>query len=131
MKNASPKQGEAKAASPDMDGGKFYVEFVFIRDFFEEGRTFSSSRKLNRVEEDFGHGNSSAYNSWLDDDQLRPEGTNARAVTVINRVSNKLTGRDFKPNQLLDVKTQVDQLILQATCYENLCQCWVGWCSFW
>lgn len=56
-----------------------------------------------------------------------PELLNTRAVAVVNRVSNKLTGRDFNPRVTLDVPTQVDRLILQATSLENLCQCYVGW----
>ena len=56
---------------------------------------------------------------------------NTRAVTVINRVSNKLTGRDFEPNETLDVRSQVEELIQQARSHENLCQCYAGWCSFW
>ncbi|KAK5092938.1 phosphatidylinositol kinase-related protein kinase tor1 [Exophiala xenobiotica] len=31
----------------------------------------------------------------------------------------------------LDVATQVDRLIVQATQVENLCQHYIGWCSFW
>jgi FKBP12-rapamycin complex-associated protein len=52
---------------------------------------------------------------------------NTRAVAVVTRVSNKLTGRDFNPRVTLDVPTQVDKLIQQATSLENLCQCYVGW----
>ncbi|KAJ3067743.1 phosphatidylinositol kinase- protein kinase tor1 [Podochytrium sp. JEL0797] len=61
----------------------------------------------------------------------RPEVLNARALTVITRVSNKLTGKDFKTQSPLDVPSQVDRLILQATSMENLCQCYIGWCAFW
>ncbi|KAK5667368.1 phosphatidylinositol kinase-related protein kinase tor1 [Batrachochytrium dendrobatidis] len=61
----------------------------------------------------------------------KPEGMNARALTVISRVSNKLTGRDFKPTVTLDVPLQVQKLILQATSFENLCQCYAGWCASW
>ncbi|BFZ53909.1 phosphatidylinositol kinase-related protein kinase tor1 [Savitreella phatthalungensis] len=63
--------------------------------------------------------------------QHNPEVLNQRAVNVLNRVSNKLTGRDFRPDQELDVKMQVERLIQQATSLENLCQCYIGWCSFW
>jgi phosphatidylinositol kinase/protein kinase (PI-3 family) len=56
-----------------------------------------------------------------------PELLNSRAVAVVNRVSNKLTGRDFNPRVTLDVPTQVEKLIQQATSLENLCQCYVGW----
>ncbi|KAI9026899.1 armadillo-type protein [Hyaloraphidium curvatum] len=63
------------------------------------------------------------------DDPSKVDGLNTRALAVINRVSNKLTGRDFKPNVLLDVPAQVEKLILQATSIENLCQCYIG-CVF-
>jgi hypothetical protein len=63
-----------------------------------------------------------------------------KAVVVINRVRDKLTGLDFSdndnvsPNQpalALDVEQQVDKLILQATSNENLCLSFIGWCPFW
>ncbi|KAI2465814.1 FAT-domain-containing protein [Annulohypoxylon bovei var. microspora] len=56
---------------------------------------------------------------------------NARAVEVLDRVNQKLTGRDFKPTDELDVVTQVNKLIMEATKLENLCQHYIGWCSFW
>ena len=55
---------------------------------------------------------------------------NSKAVAVINRVQNKLTGRDFRQNATLAVPAQVDKLIQQATAVENLCQCYIGWCPF-
>jgi FKBP12-rapamycin complex-associated protein len=86
-------------------------------------RTFSSSRKVPNV-------------IVLDDEEEGAEDRgedvlNAKAVTVIQRVSNKLSGRDFKVKESLGVKEQVQMLILQATSIENLCQCYIGWCSFW
>lgn len=57
--------------------------------------------------------------------------SNPRAVAVITRVSNKLTGRDFKRDEVLGVEEQVEKLIVQARSVENLCQCYAGWCSFW
>lgn len=56
---------------------------------------------------------------------------NARAVQVLARVHQKLTGRDFKPEEELNVERQVAKLIGQATSVENLCQHYIGWCSFW
>ncbi|KAM7263834.1 hypothetical protein ACFE04_001517 [Oxalis oulophora] len=81
---------------------------------------------------------------------------NERAVVVMARMSNKLTGRDFSTcsstptttQQAVDhstliagdtrdvehgltVKFQVQMLIMQATSHENLCQNYVGWCPFW
>lgn len=76
-----------------------------------------------------------------------------KAVAVIRRVMDKLTGMDFaEPSGLtlsgaiylvrsqvgqnhgpvaLDVADQVDRLILQASSNENLCLCFFGWCPFW
>lgn len=60
---------------------------------------------------------------------------NERAVIVMARMSNKLTGRDFPIGVDLEpgltVKSQVQKLIAQATSHENLCQSYVGWCPFW
>ncbi|PNY25181.1 Phosphatidylinositol 3-kinase tor2 [Tolypocladium capitatum] len=56
---------------------------------------------------------------------------NAKAVEVLHRVNLKLTGRDFKNNEELDVVNQVNKLIVEATKLENLCQHYIGWCSFW
>lgn len=60
------------------------------------------------------------------------EGLNSKAVTVIARVRDKLTGRDFDfAGKPLVMYQQVDRLIKQATSHENLCQCYIGWCPFW
>jgi FKBP12-rapamycin complex-associated protein len=58
---------------------------------------------------------------------------NARAVVVLGRVKEKLTGRDFGAGagQELGIVAQVDRLIKEATNLENLCQHYIGWCSFW
>ncbi|KAL2127251.1 hypothetical protein VTI74DRAFT_11019 [Chaetomium olivicolor] len=56
---------------------------------------------------------------------------NARAVEVLDRVAQKLTGRDFRPEEELVVTEQVNKLIIEATKLENLCQHYIGWCSFW
>lgn len=56
---------------------------------------------------------------------------NARALQVLARVKEKLTGRDFSSDDELNVGDQVDKLLAQATSVENLCQHYIGWCSFW
>lgn len=38
-----------------------------------------------------------------------------------------IVGRDFSHDETLDVPTQVELLIKQATSHENLCQCYIGW----
>jgi FKBP12-rapamycin complex-associated protein len=62
--------------------------------------------------------------------EAMPEILNKRALQVIKRVSNKLTGRDFG-NETLNIPEQVQRLIGQSTSHENLCQCYIGWCPFW
>ncbi|KAI1846264.1 hypothetical protein JX266_007789 [Neoarthrinium moseri] len=62
---------------------------------------------------------------------MEVEAQNARALEVLDRVSQKLHGRDFKAGEELDVNTQVNKLIIEATKLENLCQHYIGWCSFW
>jgi FKBP12-rapamycin complex-associated protein len=67
----------------------------------------------------------------IDGDCEGPEMQNAQALEVLDRVSQKLTGRDFQPRDELDVINQVNKLIVEATNLENLCQHYIGWCSFW
>lgn len=63
--------------------------------------------------------------------EAQPEALNKKALAIITRVRDKLTGRDFNPEEILHVASQVDLLIQQATSNENLCQCYIGWCPFW
>ena len=64
-------------------------------------------------------------------DPVEVEVKNARALQVLSRVKEKLTGCDFKKGQDLDVNEQVEKLLSEATNLENLCQHYIGWCSFW
>lgn len=112
------------------------------------------------------------------DGLVQPEALNKKAIQIINRVRDKLTGgfwtqnrpklddhslvfpqhaavqqnhlkalkcpspnlathvefmfsgRDFSHDDTLDVPTQVELLIKQATSHENLCQCYIGWSVF-
>jgi FKBP12-rapamycin complex-associated protein len=66
-----------------------------------------------------------------DGEGVIPEELNKKAIDVINRVNNKLTGRDFGGEEVLDVRRQVQRLIDASTSHENLCQCYIGWCPFW
>ncbi|WFD05627.1 non-specific serine/threonine protein kinase [Malassezia vespertilionis] len=62
---------------------------------------------------------------------IEGEARNQRAVEVVQRIQNKLTGRDFNPNLTLTVREQVERLIQDATAVENLCVAFIGWCAFW
>eukprot|EP00979_Chaetoceros_neogracilis_P015731 scaffold6454_cov267-Chaetoceros_neogracile.AAC.7 len=70
-----------------------------------------------------------------DKDTATEEALNEKALKVIRRVQDKLTGTDFHPPteefDPLDVQDQVHKLIVQATSTENLCQLFIGWCAFW
>jgi phosphatidylinositol kinase/protein kinase (PI-3 family) len=63
------------------------------------------------------------------------EALNEKALKVIRRVQDKLTGSDFpdrdENGDPLDVVDQVQRLIVQATSVENLSQLFIGWCAFW
>lgn len=74
--------------------------------------------------------NSSAMPNGIDG-AMEADPQNARALEVLDRVSQKLHGRDFKPGEELEVNAQVNKLIMEATRLENLCQHYIGWCSFW
>ena len=86
---------------------------------------------------------------------------NDRAVSVMRRMSHKLTGRDGAPGSAIagaaggrggrlspgaesraagedvenaapdGIDAQVQRLIVAATSHENLCQSYIGWCPFW
>lgn len=64
------------------------------------------------------------------------EALNERAVAVMRRIADKMTGRDFLPEgapatEADTVHRQVRRLIEQATCSERLCVAYLGWCPFW
>ncbi|XP_063895225.1 serine/threonine-protein kinase mTor isoform X1 [Helicoverpa armigera] len=65
--------------------------------------------------------------------EMPPEANlNKRALSILNRIRDKLTGRDFPHVEaVVSVPKQVDLLIKQATNNENLCQCYIGWCPYW
>ncbi|CAH0725575.1 unnamed protein product, partial [Brenthis ino] len=65
--------------------------------------------------------------------EMPPESNlNKRALAILNRIRDKLTGRDFPHIEaVVSVPKQVDLLIKIATNNENLCQCYMGWCPFW
>jgi hypothetical protein len=62
---------------------------------------------------------------------------NDRAVSVMQRMNDKLTGKDglIEAGSAADtgdsVEDQVRRLIENATNHENLCTSYIGWCSFW
>lgn len=62
---------------------------------------------------------------------VQPEAVSKKALAIVTRVREKLTGRDFAHEDTLTVQKQVDLLIQQSTSNENLCQSYIGWCPFW
>lgn len=89
------------------------------------------ARPRARTNSSAAPGSSLGVNGQRGEPQDAAEVQNARALEVLDRVNQKLTGRDFKPNEELDVINQVNKLIVEATKLENLCQHYIGWCSFW
>lgn len=81
-----------------------------------------------------GNGDSANTNGGSGYGMPAPDPTelqNERALEVLDRVQQKLTGRDFKNVEEMEVDAQVNKLIAEATRLDNLCQHYVGWCSFW
>ena len=84
-------------------------------------------------------------------EDVRQKELNYIAEIVIMRISDKLRGLEFnsanKPSieqegqnafggdkqqsSRKDVQEQVDILIKEATCHENLSSCYIGWCPYW
>ncbi|WAR26259.1 MTOR-like protein [Mya arenaria] len=64
-------------------------------------------------------------------DSSNAENLNKKAISIVEHVRAKLTGKDFSVDDPVDVEKQVSLLIKQATSHENLCQCYIGWCPFW
>jgi FKBP12-rapamycin complex-associated protein len=71
-------------------------------------------------------GNVPAGPQVKEDPEQAKEVQNERALQVLARVKEKLTGRDFGPNYEYNVKGQVDRLLAEATGLENLCQHYIG-----
>ena len=63
--------------------------------------------------------------------EIDSEQLNNIAQIVLKRIQDKLSGTDFNPDIIYDVKNQVNELIKSATSYENLAQSYLGWCPFW
>ena len=70
------------------------------------------------------------FSSFPDSDPALSEVSNQRALKVLRRVREKLTGFDFSTKTAVDVPTQVRFLIEQATSNENLCQNYIGWYAY-
>ena len=78
-------------------------------------------------EEDYEHestiggGGTTQQGNTQQQNAIQP-GRTIRAVEIMSRVKEKLTGSDFHREQPVDIPTQVELLIKQATSHENLCQ---------
>ena len=64
-------------------------------------------------------------------EDARKQELNQTAEIVIKRISDKLRGMEIHSGEKMDIESQVDYLIKQATSHENLAQCYMGWCPFW
>ncbi|KAF2071336.1 hypothetical protein CYY_007349 [Polysphondylium violaceum] len=121
-KQTNNKDGTSTAASSKIET----ADFIVNDDELDQDKLPESSLKSSPVHRQ-------TRNQRVDEQveaEIVPEALNERALSVINRVNKKLTGRDFS-NETLDVTEQVQKLIDQATSEENLCQLYIGWCGFW
>ena len=71
------------------------------------------------------------FNMYEENDEIESEELNKIAKMVLERINNKLSGTEFYPDIIYEVKEQVDKLINEAISYENLAQSYLGWCPFW
>jgi FKBP12-rapamycin complex-associated protein len=113
---AKKSKGAAAAAEPSLSTGG---GFDSLGGDATVGSTLPSSTVPKREDHD------------TFSDMEQPELLNKKALDIIQRVRDKLTGRDFAHDESLDIQEQVDRLIEQATNNENLCQSYIGWCPFW
>ena len=119
------------------------------------GKNMAESKFSRRVEDNEIH----QLMEQEGDKGARQDELNTIAEIVIQRIQDKLRGLEFhNPNKQTEVdqtlaanaaaqlgqqigvgpvlnqknfKEQVDILIKQATSYENLASCYVGWCPYW
>ncbi|ELP92074.1 FKBP12-rapamycin complex-associated protein, putative [Entamoeba invadens IP1] len=70
--------------------------------------------------------NTTNVNNTGDDSSIKD-----KAGSVVKRVLEKLTGKDFGNEIGLNVSEQVDRLIKEAISHENLSQSYQGWCPWW
>ena len=87
----------------------------------------SSYRPRNRLSNAQANGTSGGGTDGVQEKEVQ----NARAMQVLGRIKEKLTGKDFKNEHELEITAQVEKLLSEATNLENLCQHYIGWCSFW
>ena len=71
------------------------------------------------------------FNQYEENDEIDLEELNKIAQIVLERIQDKLSGTDFNPDIVYDIKSQIDKLIQLATSNENLAQSYLGWCPFW
>ncbi|KAJ3396989.1 phosphatidylinositol kinase- protein kinase tor1 [Lobulomyces angularis] len=108
----------------DLVNGKLkyiFPNFVIV-EVVKEGLWNNDEEKNDAFSRSFPH----TYRK-ICDEKKSVDLTNSRALGVIKRVSNKLSGRDFAENSTLGVNCQVNKLIRSAVLLENLCQAWTGW----
>ncbi|KAI9778323.1 MAG: phosphatidylinositol kinase- protein kinase tor1 [Candelina submexicana] len=102
-----------------------------VGEFEQKAESFRPRARSSLPPNSLDHnGNATNGNGGVDAKEVQ----NARALQVLARVKEKLTGRDFSTGtrtEELNVPDQVDRLLQQATSLENLCQHYIGWCSFW
>lgn len=88
-----------------------------------EGLAFEVDQATERLEK-------INYKDFDQSEDLEKKDLNSIAKIVLDRINQKLTGKDFG-RKSLGIEEQVEKLIKQATSHENLCQAYLGWCPYW
>ena len=97
----------------------------------EEGNNIDKEKEEKEEKKRIENEERQMFNYYEEKDEIEYEELNKIAQIVLNRINEKLTGTDFKNENSLEVKVQIDRLINQATLNENLAQSYLGWCPFW
>ncbi|EAY17625.1 PIKK family atypical protein kinase [Trichomonas vaginalis G3] len=85
----------------------------------------SNSETINGILEVFVY---DPLQQWIEESKDEHGGD---AKVIINRIKDKLSGRDFPEKEKLTYQDQVDRLIQEATDANNLCQMFKGWHPWW
>jgi FKBP12-rapamycin complex-associated protein len=92
----------------------------------------NNTNNTNAVNEDYQFDEDSCSEDAIFSESAGTEQPNVKAIRILDRVSAKLSGRDFDDvTEPLDVSHQVELLIKRATSNLLLCQSYLGWCPYW
>ncbi len=127
MINSGKDNNTHKNTSKENKNKRFLNNSTKFKDYNEninEEETKNEKKNMDNEQRQMFH-------KYEEKDEIESEELNEKAEMVVDRITEKLNGLDFEKNNGLDVKSQVNRLINQATSHENLAQSYIGWCPFW